>query len=135
MTYYPALIRKEPGSDVGIDFPDFPGCVTAAATLDEALSLAEEALRFHIDGMAEDGAPIPDPTPLDSILESSAAEGAAVFYVRLTAPKGRSIRVNITLDENLLSEIDAAAREQGTSRSGFLAAAAWTKIDPVPRRS
>ena len=48
MTYYPALIRKEPASDVGVEFPDFPGCVTAAPTLDEALSLAGEALRFHV---------------------------------------------------------------------------------------
>ena len=134
MTYYPALIRKEPESDIGIEFPDFPGCVTAAPGLEDALSLAEEALRFHIDGMIEDGEAIPDPTPLESVLESAEADGAAVFYVRLTPPKGRSVRVNITLDENLLAEIDAAAREQGTTRSGYLAMAARTKIDPFIAR-
>jgi predicted RNase H-like HicB family nuclease len=33
MTAYIALIRKEPDSDFGVDFPDFPGCVTAGRTL------------------------------------------------------------------------------------------------------
>ena len=31
-----ALIRKEDGSDYGVEFPDFPGCVTAGSDLDEA---------------------------------------------------------------------------------------------------
>jgi predicted RNase H-like HicB family nuclease len=130
MAYYPALIRKEPASDVGVEFPDFPGCVTAAPTLDEALSLAGEALRFHVDGIVEDGEAIPDPTLLETVLESSDAQGAAAFLVRLSPPKGRAIRVNITLDENLLAEIDAAARDQGTTRSGFLAMSARWAVDP-----
>ena len=45
MSTYIALIRKDPDSDYGVDFPDFPGCVTAGSTLDEARSMADEALR------------------------------------------------------------------------------------------
>ena len=37
MTHYAALIRKEIGSDFGVEFPDFPGCVAAGNTLDEFL--------------------------------------------------------------------------------------------------
>ncbi len=48
MTGYIALLRKEPGSDFGVDFPDFPGCVTAASTLEEAHRAAAEALSFHV---------------------------------------------------------------------------------------
>src|SRR5947208_491608 len=36
MTAYIALARKEHASDFGVDFPDFPGCVTAAQTLERA---------------------------------------------------------------------------------------------------
>src|SRR6266702_8757706 len=55
MKQYIALIHKEAGSDYGVSFPDFPGLITAGATLDEALALAEEALAFHLDGLTEDG--------------------------------------------------------------------------------
>jgi len=44
MRPYIALIHKEPKSDFGVSFPDFPGCVSAGSTLEEAASLAAEAL-------------------------------------------------------------------------------------------
>ena len=40
MASYVALIRKDPASDYGVDFPDFPGCVTAGRTLEEARRMA-----------------------------------------------------------------------------------------------
>ena len=49
MRTYIALLRKDPDSDYGVDFPDFPGCVTAGSTLEEARAMAEEALAFHIE--------------------------------------------------------------------------------------
>ena len=55
MTAYIALLRKQPRSDFGVDFPDFPGCITAGRTLDEARRMASDALLFHVDGMREDG--------------------------------------------------------------------------------
>jgi len=36
MANYIALLQKEEDSDFGVSFPDFPGCVTAGRTLDEA---------------------------------------------------------------------------------------------------
>jgi predicted RNase H-like HicB family nuclease len=53
MGIYIALLRKEKDSDFGVDFPDFPGCITAGKTLEEAHKGASEALRFHIKGMLE----------------------------------------------------------------------------------
>ena len=43
MATYIALLRKDPDSDYGVDFPDFPGCVTAGTDLDEASASAREA--------------------------------------------------------------------------------------------
>ena len=45
---YIAIIHKEAGSDYGVSFPDFPGCVTAGKTMDEVKDMAIEALAFHI---------------------------------------------------------------------------------------
>ncbi len=67
MVRYVAILSKDPESDYGVDFPDFPGCVTAGRTIEEAKELALEALLFHIAGMIEDGLPVPEPTALDDL--------------------------------------------------------------------
>jgi predicted RNase H-like HicB family nuclease len=64
MTAYIGLLRKEKNSNYGVDFPDFPGCVTAGRTLDQARRMAAEALAFHIEGMQADGQDIPSPSAL-----------------------------------------------------------------------
>ncbi len=58
MAKYIAILCKDADSDFGVEFPDFPGCVTAGSTLDEAGRFAEEALRLHVEGMVEDGIPL-----------------------------------------------------------------------------
>ncbi|HEY4115869.1 MAG TPA: type II toxin-antitoxin system HicB family antitoxin, partial [Rhizomicrobium sp.] len=52
------LIHEAKGR-YGISFPDFPGCVAAGASADEALRRGAETLRFHLSGMVEDGEPLP----------------------------------------------------------------------------
>jgi predicted RNase H-like HicB family nuclease len=64
---YLAIVHKEPNSDFGVSFPDFPGCITAGSTLDEARAMAKEALALHIEGMIEDGETIPKATPIPAI--------------------------------------------------------------------
>jgi predicted RNase H-like HicB family nuclease len=66
--YYIALVHKDPDSDFGVSFPDFPGLVTAGRTLEEAKAMAEEALALHIAGMEEDGEDIPEPLSLDELM-------------------------------------------------------------------
>ncbi|MFL6197171.1 MAG: type II toxin-antitoxin system HicB family antitoxin [Thermoanaerobaculia bacterium] len=86
MPSYIALVRKDPDSDYGIEFPDFPGCVTAATDLEEARALAEEALSFHIDGMIEDGDPLPEPSEFKAIMSDPENREAAVLLVNV--PEG-----------------------------------------------
>jgi predicted RNase H-like HicB family nuclease len=74
--YYIALIHKEKDSDYGVSFPDFPGCVTAGKTLEEAKTLAKEALESHIEGMIEDGEEFPTPTETNKAAELIRKEGA-----------------------------------------------------------
>jgi hypothetical protein len=74
--------------------------------------------------MAEDGDPIPEPSPLDRVMAERENRDAVAFLVAAPTAPARSVRVNITLPEDVLAEIDRAAGRQGLSRSAFLARAA-----------
>ena len=78
---YIAYLHKDKNSDYGVSFPDFPGCITAGRTLDEAARRAQEALSFHIQGMIEDGEPVPEPSNLDEVAKDAAKHGAIAFMV------------------------------------------------------
>lgn len=124
MRAYIALIHKDPHSEFGVSFPDFPGCISAGASLDAARANAEEALAFHVEGMAEDGEAIPEPSSLEDIMaEPDNRDGVAVL-IPLREQAARTVRVNITLPEATLAEIDRYAEAHGFTRSGFLAQAA-----------
>ena len=122
MKTYIALLRKEKGSSYGVDFPDFPGCITGGESLDVAYKEAPEALQFHIKGMLEEGEEIPEPTSLENIMADPDNEGAVPFLVQV--PETKTKRINITVSEIILRDIDAYARKHGMSRSAFLTNAA-----------
>ena len=84
---YIGLIHKDTGSEYGVSFPDFPGCVTAGVSLEEARVMAQEALTLHVEGMLEDGeAKLFDPIVLHHIkLGRERSEGVG--------PLGHEIRI------------------------------------------
>ncbi|HEX3151124.1 MAG TPA: type II toxin-antitoxin system HicB family antitoxin [Gemmataceae bacterium] len=57
---YAIVIEKGPTS-YGAYIPDLPGCVAAAKTLAEVKRLIAKAIPIHLDGLREDGLPIPEP--------------------------------------------------------------------------
>jgi len=128
--FYIALIHKDEDSAYGVSFPDFAGCITAGDTFDEAMAMAKEALGFHVEGMLDDDLAIPKPSTFEAIRANKDAWWAEDLAEReiarvplltnIAAPK----RVNISLDQSLLAAIDQAAKEQGMTRSAFLASAA-----------
>ena len=78
---YIAYLHKDNKSDFGVSFLDFPGCVTAGKTLEEARRMAGEALALHIEGMATDGEAIPEPSTIDDVAKDPAMKGAVAFLV------------------------------------------------------
>jgi predicted RNase H-like HicB family nuclease len=121
---YVGLIHKEAESDYSVSFPDFPGCITAGATLDEARAMAEEALAFHIEGLAEDSEAIPEPSSLESVMADALNRASVAILVPVISPAPKTMRVNITLREDILTAIDRYAESHGLSRSGFITKAA-----------
>lgn len=58
---YTILIEKGETS-YGAYVPDLPGCVAVGETVEEVRVLIHEAIEFHLEGMREEGLPIPEPT-------------------------------------------------------------------------
>ena len=132
MANYIAVVHKDRKSDFGVSFPDFPGCITAGSTIDEAKDMAHEALSLHIKGMIEDGENIPAPSKLEDIMDDpDYSDSAAILVVSVTKTKPRSVRVNITLPEDTLHKIDKAAQKKGMSRSSYLVHAAQNAISSI----
>lgn len=132
---YPALLVRDlvevADAELGVLFPDLPGCVTQGDTPQHAAEMALEALALHVESMVEDGEALPEPSPPGIVPDwVDPAETTVVTHLLVPVDvPGRSIRVNITMDENLLQRADRAASEQGMTRSGLLAEAvrAWLR--------
>ena len=58
---YAIVIEKAP-SNYAAYIPDLPDCIATGATVAETESLIREAIEFHLEGLKEDGLPIPPPS-------------------------------------------------------------------------
>jgi len=67
------VVVEEGSNSFGVYVPDLPGCVAAGETRDEALALIREAIEFHIEGLRQDGQPIPLPSSTSEIVDVKAA--------------------------------------------------------------
>jgi predicted RNase H-like HicB family nuclease len=68
------LVVVEKGlSSYGAHVPDLPGCIAAGETKEEVLSLIREAIEFHIEGLEQEGLPIPAPASMSELVEVEAA--------------------------------------------------------------
>lgn len=65
---YMVVIEKGPSS-FGAYVPDLPGCIAVAETKEEVLELIQEAIEFHLEGIKEDGAPVPQPHSYSEFVE------------------------------------------------------------------
>lgn len=59
---YLILIERGPPSNYSAWSPDLPGCVATGETLEEVEREMRAAVALHLEGLAEEGAPIPDPS-------------------------------------------------------------------------
>ena len=78
---YIAVIHKDPDSDFGVSFPDFPGCITAGRIIEEAKSMASEALRGHIKEMQAAGEAIPEPSSFEAVMSDPDFSDGVAFLV------------------------------------------------------
>ena len=130
MTDYIALIHKDADSDYGVSFPDLPGCISAGVDLDDARRMGAEALALHIEGLVDDGDAVPAPSTLEAIMREAANRDAVAVMIPVDL-RAKAVRINITVPEDALRDIDRFAEAHGQTRSGFLVAAARRAMEAV----
>lgn len=124
---YPIAIELG-GTDhaYGVIVPDLPGCFSAGDTLDEAITNAEEAILLYLEDAVQEGEAPALPSKLEDLRKEKTYKdwAWAVVDVDLSKLSTKAVRVNITLPDVLLHNIDDHAHRRGETRSGFLARAA-----------
>ena len=129
MKQYIALFETdERASTVGVVFPDLPGCISVGDDYEDAVRMAHEALALYADGNDH----MPKPRTLEQIktewedwAEWEKGYSFTFGYVALLPIKGQAKRVNVMIDETLLSRIDIVTK----NRSAFLAEAARKMLE------
>ena len=127
---YPAVLSYDVPGDVGITFPDFPGCTGQCAEDNNISSYALETLCFHLSGMMEDGEVIPAPSRVQDIRTE---EAQTVIPVRVFLPAIRERLYNkaVTRTVTLPYWLDKEAKNEGLNFSHELQNALMQKIGTV----
>jgi predicted RNase H-like HicB family nuclease len=67
-----AIVIENAGSNYSAYAPDLPGCAATGATVEEVQREIREAIEFHLEGLREDGLPIPPPSSAVSYVDVAA---------------------------------------------------------------
>ena len=115
---YPALFYFDEDG-ISIEFPDLPGCLPCAHSVEEAFANAREALGLHLYGMEEDHDVIPAPSPVNSLHPE---EGGVVAMVDVFMPSIRSRAKSRVVKKTLTipAWLNAAAEEAHAPYSKIL---------------
>ena len=69
MMRYAVVIEKAEGNYSGY-VPDLPGCIATGASIGEVEEELKQAIRLHLDGLVEDGIPIPVPSAVADYVDA-----------------------------------------------------------------
>lgn len=134
---YPGVIFRETDG-FSITFPDVHGAHSEGDTLAECIAMGQEVLNAALEMIAKEKGPMPEPSDASTakrLARKVYPEGTVltVQFVAGTVP-GRAQKYTISMDEELMKRVDAAAGKYG--RSSFLAEAARSKLagGSPPRR-
>lgn len=65
-----AVVIEKAGDNFSAYVPDLPGCIATGATVAAVENEIRNAIRFHIEGLAADGAPVPPPSAVAEYVEA-----------------------------------------------------------------
>ncbi len=123
--FYPAVLERGPHETYAVWFPDFPGCVAAARSQEEAMAKAQDTLALAVEAMVEGEAALPPPSRFDAIDIPKGCDVVTMMAVSVEPPDP-SERVNVYLPKSLIARADRHAADFGMSRSSLFGLAITT---------
>ncbi|NDY58706.1 ribbon-helix-helix protein, CopG family [Desulfovibrio sulfodismutans] len=123
MNAYPALFERNEKGGFVVSFPDLPGCFTEGDTEVEAMTMAVDAMDGYLGLLRSNGEDVPVPSPLSGV---AVPPGGFLALVPVPGndPEPIPVRISVSINQKLLTDIDRRAKREGMTRSGFLAAGA-----------
>lgn len=128
--------EKEAGYQVSV--PDLPGCAITAKTVDSGLEEMTKAIQSHLEILAEYGEKVPNAQRLESHRKNYMLENPhtfsqafwAIINIDITPYLGKSHKINVTLPELLIAQIDNKVSKSSDykTRSGFIASACFAEL-------
>jgi predicted RNase H-like HicB family nuclease len=116
MAIFIAVVKEDGEAGYSASFPDYPTCVVAARTVDEAIAGARAALLAHLVA----GQKVCAPMPADSI-----ARNGALLLAAIDVPDDvRTVRVELEMPALSLARLEALARRHGLTLSALFVVAA-----------
>ena len=116
--FYPAVFTFEPGKEIAVVFPDLDSA-TSGENEDDALLSARELLGCVMNGLEEDGEPIPAPTPLSDI-QTKPNQRAVLVDVYMPSVRLASVNRSVSRTVTLPAWLNAAAQERNVNFSQVL---------------
>ena len=118
---YPAIFTYD-SDGISISFPDLPGCLSSADTIEEALSNSEEVLGLYMYNLEDDNDPIPEPTPFNDVVTNA---NQKVLLIRVWMPLVRNDMDTTSVKKTLTipSWLNKIAEEKKVNYSQILQAA------------
>ena len=116
---YPAIFYED-SDGIAVEFPDLPGCLPCARTMEEAFKNAKEALQLHLYGMEEDGEAIPKPSHVSDIKPDD--ERGSIVMIEAWMPPFREKMLNksVTKTVTIPRWLDILARKEKVNYSHLL---------------
>lgn len=133
---YPIAIEKEIVNNkavYGVVVPDLLGCVSVGDSYQDACNNIVDAIALHLECLASDGDTIPMPKTIDDYIDNVDYQGMswAMVEIDLTPYLGKAEKINITLPQSLLYQIDKkilSNKSHYKSRSNYLAQLAMSDL-------
>jgi len=129
---YPVVIEQSKNEELSfkILLPDLPGCQEKSATIDGAFEKIKQAIKSHLAILAEYGEAIPRATSIEKHRGNYPDAIWGIVDIDITPYLGKSHKINVTLPELLIQQIDDRVSKSAEykTRSGFIASACLSEL-------
>lgn len=139
MKYSIMFLYDDKSADYQVSVPDLPGCAITEKTIDLGMEEITKSIKSHLAILAEYGEKVPSAKGLESHRKNYILENPhtfsqafwAIVSIDVTPYLGKSHKINVTLPELLIAQIDDKVSKSSDykTRSGFIASACFAELE------